>query len=147
MLLANFLHEICGGISRREWNGNHAAAGGFDFFASGDLLERPVRALHQNIRKHARNQFARSRLIKNRHVIDGSKRGQNFGAILLRHERTFGALVAANAAIAIDGHDQQIAQRARLRQAPHMARMQQIETSVGEHNYDGRRAFRARSSE
>ena len=99
----------------RQRNRNHAAARGLDFFAPGDLVQRPVRAFDENVRKHAGDQFARSGLIENGHVIHRRKRGQHFGAILLRHQRTFGALVSANAAIAIDGDDQHIAEARALR--------------------------------
>ncbi len=84
----------------------------------------PVRAFDENAWEHARDQLARRWLIKNRHIIHRGKRGQNLGAILLRHQRTFGALVAANAAIAIDRDDQQIPEGARFRQTTHVARMQ-----------------------
>ena len=112
------------GISRREWNRNHASAGGFDFRAPDYFVERPIRTFDENIWKYASDQIARRGLIKNRHVVHRGKSGQYLGAILLRHQRTFRPLVPADAAITIDGDDQYVAEGARLRQTPDVARMQ-----------------------
>ena len=85
-------------------------------------------------RQRTGNQFARSRLIENRDVVHRGERGPNLGAVFFGDERAVVPLVAANAAIAVDRHDQHIAQGARLGQTSHVPGMEQIETAVGEYN-------------
>jgi hypothetical protein len=126
-----------------SWKGNDSASCSFNFFASDDVVRPPVRALDQDAGEEARDQVARRRLIENRDVVDGRKRGENFGAIVLRHERASGTFVATNAAIAVDCDHEQVAQRARFRQTPDVARMQEIEAAVRE-NYAAPIAFFAR---
>jgi hypothetical protein len=96
------------------------------------LVEGPIGAFDQNIREHAGNQRARRWFVKNCHVVDGGKGGEDFGAILLCHQWTFRALVAPHAAITIDGDNEDIAEGAGIRETSHMAWMQQIEAAVCE---------------
>lgn len=123
-----------GGISRREGNRNDSPTCAFNLLASNHLIGQPIGTFDKYAGEHARDQFTRCRLIENRDVINGREGGQNFGTVLLRHQRTFGALVAANAPIAVDRDNQQITQGARFRQTSHVPRMQQIEAAIGE-NY------------
>ncbi len=94
----------------------------------------PIRALDENVRQHAGNQFARRGLIENRDVVHRRQCGDHFGAVLLGDQRALGALVSANAAIAVDRHNKHIAEGARVGKAAHVTGMQQIETAVGEYN-------------
>src|SRR4029079_12206727 len=111
-----------------------AATRGFYFLASRHLFRGPVGTFDEHVGQQLRNKFARRRFIENRHVVYRTERGQNLGAVLLGDQRSFGALVASDARVAIDRYNQKIAESARLGQTPDMARMKQIKTSIGENH-------------
>jgi len=88
------------------------------------------------------DQVVRCRLIENRYIIHEASAAIT-SARSCSEQRTFGPFIAPNAAVAVDGHDQHIAQGARVGEAAHVAGMNQIETAVGEYNSAPARAFRA----
>ena len=81
---ANLSKNCSGRITRHNRDGNDASTGGFDFFASHNLITRPVAALYQHIGKQARDDFARRERIENHYRIDAFERGENFSSFPFR---------------------------------------------------------------
>jgi len=121
--------------SGMAWNnrdGNDATAGGFYFFTTDDLVPGPVTALDQHVGEQARDDFTRCRRIENQNSVHAFERGENFGSLAFGKDRTPGAFELADAGVAVEAHDERIAESAGLLEAPDVARMQQIEAAVGE---------------
>src|SRR5208283_3779072 len=106
----------------------------FHFRASHNLIPRPILALYQHVRQQRRDHPLRRRFIKDQHRIHAFQAAQNFRALLRRDHRPPWPLQRAHARVAVDTHNQHIAQRARRFQAFDMPRMQQIETPVRKHH-------------
>src|SRR5229473_2896449 len=123
------------GRRRIAWDHGHgddAAAGGFHFLATHNLVAGPVAAFHEDIREQARDHFARRQIIENNDSVHGFQSGENFGALALRDNRTPFAFQLMHAGVAIQTHDQRVSQGARQFQAANMAGMKQVEAAVGE---------------
>jgi hypothetical protein len=129
---ADFFQDVGGGVAGHDRRRDHAATGGFHFFAPDDLVAGPVTALDEHVGKQAGDDFARSEIVENQHGVDGFESGEDFRALALGNYRTTFALELANAGVAIEADDQDVAQGASLLEAANMAGMQQVEAAVGE---------------
>jgi hypothetical protein len=131
---ADLSENLRGGITRNHWDRNDAAARGFHFFTSDDLISGPVAAFDQHIRKETRDDLARRGLIKDYYRIDAFERGENFGSLALRQDRTPGAFQLADTGIAVEADDEGVAKSTSLLKAADVPGMQQIEAAIGEDN-------------
>lgn len=69
--------------------------------------------------------------VKNNHEVHAPQRGENFGTIVLRGDRTVRPFQFSHRAIAVQAYGQSIAQCPRLLQIADMAGVEQIEAAVG----------------
>lgn len=69
--------------------------------------------------------------IKNRNVVHRFEGGENFGPILLRNDRALWSLDFPNTAVAVDTHDQNVAESFGVTQTAHVPGVNQVETPVG----------------
>src|SRR5208337_3550292 len=123
--------------SRIPWHHLHAhnlSPRCFHFLASHNLISRPVLAFHQHIRQQRRNHALWRRFIKYQHRAHAFQVSEYFRALLRPEHRSPRPLQLSHAFIAVQSHNQHIAQRARRFQAFDVPRMQQIETPVGKHH-------------
>src|SRR5208283_3558465 len=123
--------------SRIPWHHLHAhnlSPRCFHFLASHNLISRPVLAFHQHIRQQRRNHALWRRFIKYQHRVHAFQVSEYFRALLRPEHRSPRPLQLSHAFIAVQSHNQHIAQRARRFQAFDVPRMQQIETPVGKHH-------------
>ena len=97
-----------------------------------NFVERIIAAFNQYIRQQTRNHSARRDIVKDRNVINRSQRRQNLRAFVLIHQRPALALQFPHRCVAVDGHEQHIAQRPRLFQIADMTDMQNVENAVSE---------------
>ncbi len=131
---ADLSKNFRGGIARDHRNGNNTAASGFHFFASDDLVARPVAAFYKHIGKEAGDDFARCGLVENHNRVHGFERGEDFGTLAFRQDWTAGAFQLANAGVTVETDNQRVSESAGLLEAADVAGMQQIEAAVGEDN-------------
>ena len=132
--LADFSENFRGGITGYDRNGNHSSPGGFDFLSSDDLIAGPVAAFYQHIGKQPRDDFTRREVVENQNGINAFQRGDNFRAFPLGQNGPPLAFQLPYTGIAVETDDQRLAKLARLFQAAHVARMQQVEAPVRENN-------------
>ena len=86
-------------------------AAGFDRFAADDLVDRPISALHQDVRLEGGNQCAGVRLREDHDIVHASQRCQHFGSLGFRHDRPVHSLVqVTDRRIAVDADHEQIAE-------------------------------------
>src|SRR5579883_93701 len=71
-------------------------------------------------------------LIEDGDIINAGEGGEDFGALLLRHQGATWAFQAARAFVAVQAKNQEIAQRAGILQVANMAEVQQVEAAIGE---------------
>jgi hypothetical protein len=65
--------------------------------------------------------------------VDGAQRGDDLGAVFLRHQRAILSLAEpAHRGVAVDAHHQQVAEGARRAEVAHVPRVDQVETAVRE---------------
>jgi hypothetical protein len=129
------LEEGGGGVGVQDVDALDAAAGGFDFFATDDLVARPVATFDEDVGKKSGNDGARGGLIEDDYGVDAFKTGENFGAFVLREHRTTGSFEGANAGIAVDANDEEIAEGAGGFEAADVTGMKKIEAAISEDNF------------
>jgi len=95
--------------------------------ASGSV----VFALAVNIRLNAREHWRGLRIIEQSDIVDGFERSDDFHAIFFWNERPQSALNCADASIAVQTDDQNIAQCFGCTQAPNVPGVKKIEAAVG----------------
>jgi hypothetical protein len=132
---ADFLEDGGGGIGVEDVDALDATAGGFDFFAADDLIAGPVATLDENIGKKSGDDRARSRFVEDEDSIDAFETGENFGALVLRNDGAAGPFEGANAAIAVDADDEEIAEGAGGFETADVSGMKKIEAAIGEDNF------------
>ncbi|HEY1468816.1 MAG TPA: hypothetical protein VGF61_07215 [Candidatus Acidoferrum sp.] len=132
---ADFFEDGGGGIGVEDIDALDATAGGFDFFAANDLIAGPVATLDENIGEKSRDDGARSGFVEDEDGIDAFETGEDFGALVLRNNRAAGSFEGANAVIAIDADDEEIAEGAGGFEAANVSGMEKIEAAIGEDNF------------
>ena len=111
---------------------DHAAAGGLDLLAAHDLGGSPVGALHEHLRQQARDQRPGREVVKDGHVVHRFERRQDFGPLALGQNRPPGTFERAHAAVAVDGHQERVAELAGFGQIARVPRMEQVKAAVSE---------------
>src|SRR5712692_7884605 len=129
---ADFFQDFGGGVAGDHRSRDDASAGSFHFFAPDDLVVGPIAALDEHVGKQARDDFARSQVVKNDDGVDGFEGGEDFRALAFGNNRAALALELANAGVAVEADNQDVAQSAGLLETADVAGMQQVEAAVGE---------------
>jgi len=109
-----------------------------------DRLAAPILALDQDVGLDRANNFLGARLVEHHDVIDRFQSGQDSRAFSGRIDRARVALERLDASIAVETDHQQVGLRARERENLDMARVKQVETSIGECNPAPRAALAAK---
>lgn len=115
-------------------NRDHLAAGGFNFFPTHDFLGSPVATFDEDVRQQARDNRSGSGVVEDCHVVHGLERGEDFGSLVLREDRAPGAFELADAPVAVQRHQENIAQLSGFGQIARVPGVKQIETSVCEND-------------
>jgi len=131
---SNFSQDGGCGIAGHDRNGDNAAAGGFHFLATNDLIAGPIATFYENIGEKHGNQFARRWGIENHHGVHTLQRGKDFRAFAFGDYRAAFAFQLTHARVTVKPDDEPVAQFARLLQAANVAGMQQVEAAIGENN-------------
>jgi len=131
---SNFSQDGGCGIAGRDRNGDDAAAGGFHFLATNDLIAGPIATFYENIGEKHGNQFARRWGIENHHGVYTLQRREDFRSLAFGDDRAAFAFQLADTGVAVERDDERIAEFARLLQAANVAGMQQVEAAIGENN-------------
>jgi hypothetical protein len=131
----DFLEDGGGGVGVEDVDALDATAGGFDFFAADDLVIGPVATLHEDVGKKSGDDSARSGFVEDEDGVDAFEAGENFGALVLRNDRAARSFEGANAVVAVDADDEEIAQGAGGFEAADVSGMKKIEAAVGEDNF------------
>jgi hypothetical protein len=121
-------------MPRNQGHGDDSPTRGFHFLAADDLISRQVAALHQNIRKELRDNFAGIEVLKNDHAIDAFQGRENLSAFAFGQHRAASAFELTHTRVAVQADDECIAQRAGLLKAADVAGMQKIEAAIGEND-------------
>jgi hypothetical protein len=129
------LEDGGGGVGIEDVDAFDTAASGFDFGAANDLITGPIATFNENIGDEGGDDFLGSRLVKDENRVDTLEAGKNFGALLLRNDGTAGPLEGANAGVAVDADDEEIAEGAGRFEAANVAGMQKIEAAIGEDEF------------
>jgi hypothetical protein len=77
----------------------------------------------------------RSEVIKDSNHVNGFERGKQFSALSLGHDGALRTLKGANTGVTINPDKQGITKGAGLLQKTDMARMKEVKTAVGKHDY------------
>ena len=129
---ANFVQNGGGRVSGNDRDGDDTTASGFHFFAANDLIAGPVAAFGENVGKESGDEILGSQVVKDDHSIDGFEGGENFRTFTLRNHRTARAFQLAHAAVAVEANDERITEFASELKTANVARMEQVEATVGE---------------
>ena len=130
-----------------EGDADDPPAASFDDVASDDRVFAPVGALHEDVRLDRADNLVRSVFVKDHHCIDRCERCEDLGAFVFRMDRAIGRLVERlDRSIAVDADDQQIAERPRVAKVANVARMEDVEHAIREHDDRPRRRAAATNS-
>lgn len=132
---ADFLEDGGGGIGVEDLDALDATTGSFDFFAANDLIAGPVTAFDKNIWKKSGDDRARSRFVEDEDRVDAFEAGEDFGALELRDDWAAGSFEGANAAVAVEANDEEIAKGAGGFKTVDVPGMKKIEAAIGEDNF------------
>ena len=124
----------------REGDANDPAATRFDGFPADDRVSLPVGALDEHVGLQAADDLLRVVLVEHDDGIHAREAGEHFGALVLWVERAGGSFDCAHRTVGIDGDDKRVPFAAGILQIPYMARVQQIEYTVCEHDFPARMA-------
>src|SRR5260370_3833016 len=129
---ADFFQDFGSGVAGHDGRRDDAATGSFHFFAPDDLVAGPIAALDEHVGKQARDDFARSQVVKNDDGVDGFGGGEDFRALAFGNHGAALALELATAGVAVEADNQDVTQSAGLLETADVAGMQQVEAAVGE---------------
>jgi hypothetical protein len=129
------LEDDGGGIGVEDVDALDATTGGFDFFAANDLVAGPVATFDKDIWKKCGDDRARSRFVEDEDRVDAFEAGEDFGALELRGDWAAGSFEGANAAVAVDADDEEIAKGAGGFKTVDVPGMKKIEAAIGEDNF------------
>jgi hypothetical protein len=129
------LEDGGGGIGVEDVDALDATPGGFDFFAANDLVAGPVTTFDKDIWKKSGDDRARGRFVEDEDRVDAFEAGEDFGALELRDGWAAGSFEGANAAVAVDADDEEIAKGAGGFKTADVPGMKKIEAAIGEDNF------------
>ena len=112
----------------------HLPAEPLDDRGLGQHLRGVVAALGVHLRPDQLDQLGRGVLAEGRDEVDALDGADDPGPVGERVHRTFGALEPGDAVVAVQRHDQQVAQPAGLAQVGDVPAVQHVEAAVGEHH-------------
>ncbi len=113
---------------------DNSSAAGQDFVALGNAFHRVIGALGMKIWMNFTNDGAHVFFGKNNDSVNILQRGQNLGALGLRHHRPSLALQGAHGSVAVHRDNHSAPEFASRMQIAYMADMEQIEAAVGEND-------------
>src|ERR1041385_7971097 len=96
-----------------------------------NLIESVIAAFHEHVGQQSCDQAAWGDVVEDSHVIDVTQRREYLGSLRLVENRTLRTFPLAPRAVAIDRHEQRVAERARLREIAHVPDVQKIKNAVG----------------
>jgi hypothetical protein len=131
---SNFSQDGGCGIAGHDRNGDDAAAGGFHFLATNDLIAGPIATLYEHIREKRGNQFARRWGIENHHGVYTLQRREDFRSLAFGDDRAAFAFQLADTSVTVEPDDERVTQFARLLQAANVTGMKKVEAALGENN-------------
>ena len=99
------------------------------------MLRLVIPTFYQQVRQNTGYQALRGIFFKRHHPVHRFQRAEHNHALLERVHRTRFALQAFRRCIAVNRHNQAIAQLARVRQIRNVARVQNVEHAVGHHHF------------
>jgi hypothetical protein len=123
-----------GGEAFREGDPNNRATSSLDNVSSDDVVGPPVSTFHQDIRLDDGNQGVRCVLVEDSDGVDAAEGREEFGALAFWCDRASRSFVGAHRAVGVDTHDQDIAKRTGIAEVSDVARVEQVEHTVREHN-------------
>jgi hypothetical protein len=115
-------------------NSNNAPTRGFDFFTANNLVYWPISTFNQYVGKQSNDDLARCGLVENNHGVHAFQSGQDFGSFIFLVRRSVCTLQICDCGVAVQADDQRIPEFTRSLQYMDVARMQDIEATVGEHH-------------
>src|SRR5882724_9311088 len=120
-------------IPALQLHAHDAAAPRPDVVAADDGLRPPVGSLHENVGFQAPDRLERGLLAEDRDVIHATQRGHHDRAIACRNDRPAGALrQSPYRAVAVDAHDEEVAETLRGLEKRHVAGVEEVEDAVRE---------------
>ena len=132
--LAAALDERAASHTRDLAQSDHAASPALDLGPTHDLVESPVSALGQHVGPQGQNRRQGRRLAKLNHPVDALEGGQQLHALAGWNQGAIRSLEPPDAGVAVDGHDESVAQSSGLLEAADVSHVQQIEAAVGENH-------------
>ena len=124
-------------MTGRQRNDDDIAAARTDLPCADDGVRRIIAALHDDVGAEQLNQLERRILLEERDGIYRLQRGEDVGPFTLGADGPIGALQAFHGRVTIHPDDQDVPARARADQHVDVARMQQIEYAIREHDAAG----------
>lgn len=97
-----------------------------------NLIEFVVAALHQHIRQQLGDQAARRDVVKHDDVINNPQSSEYLSALRLVEDGPIRSFQVTNSSVAINRHDERVAERARLRQVAHVPHVQKVKHTIRE---------------
>ncbi len=101
-----------GGVIGNNRDGDDFATSGFHFFAADDFVAGPVAAFYENVGEQGGDGFAGSWLVVDDDGVDAFESGEDFGAFLFRNDGAAGAFELADAGVAVEADDENVAEGA-----------------------------------
>src|SRR5229473_6604438 len=127
-------------MPRQQRRQHNTSAVGLHERLAIDPLSAPILALNQHVRPYLADYPLGSRVVEHHHVIDHLECREHPRAIDRVIQRPIRTLYLADAAIAVESHDQHFTLRTREAQNLQMARVEKIEAAVGENDTPARMA-------
>ena len=131
------MHQGGGGFAGHKWDNDNFPAARLDdaplFLV--ESFERVIAALYVNIRLRRAQKIRRARFRKNINRIDKPERGQNRGAVGFVIDGPPGAFQLAHPGVAVESDQERIAAISSSFEIHHVPGVQQIEASVGHHDF------------
>src|SRR5216684_4342993 len=127
-------------MPRQQRRQHNTSAVGLHERLAIDPLSAPILALDQHVRPYLADYPLGSRVVEHHHVIDHLECREHPRTIDRVIHRPIRTLYLADAAIAVESHDQHFTLRTRKAQNLQMARVEKIEAAVGENDSPARTA-------
>jgi hypothetical protein len=110
-----------------------STAGQYDF-AARDLFRPICASFGQDVRLESGDDVDRGVGIEEDDMVDAGECGKQSGATLFVDDRAARAFQAADAGVAVDGHDQHVAETGGFCEAGDVTDVEEVEATVGEND-------------